>query len=99
MSSAVSTTKDDAALLRVRLAPGINLRGRDERAAQVVLVSPEGNVPLNSMAAAILGLCDGSRNRAQVVAEVLQKSGNRARSADIVEFLDAAVARGWIQEA
>jgi Coenzyme PQQ synthesis protein D (PqqD) len=99
MSSAVSTTKDDAALLRVRLAPGLHLRGREEHAAQVVLVSPEGNVPLNSMAAAILGLCDGSRHRAQVVGEVLQKSGNRARSADIVEFLDAAVARGWILEA
>ena len=85
--------------MRVRLAPGILLRGLEERAAQVVLVSPEGNVPLNSMAAAILGLCDGSRDRAQVVAEVLERSGNRARSADIVEFLDAAVARGWIQEA
>jgi hypothetical protein len=33
------------------------------------------------------------------VAEVLHKSGNRARSVDIVEFLDAAAARGWIQEA
>ena len=98
MSLAVSTTKNDAAGLRVRLASGIQLRGPEERAAQVVLVSPEGNVTLNSMAAAILGLCDGSRDRAQVVAEVLQKSGNRARSADIVEFLDAAVARGWIQE-
>jgi len=99
MSFVVSTTKDDAALLRVRLAAGIHLRGLEERAAQVVLVSPEGNVPLNSMAAAILALCDGSRDRAQVVGEVLQKSGNRARSADIVEFLDAAVARGWIQQA
>ena len=64
----------------------------------MVLVSPDGNVPLNSMAAAILALCDGSRDRAQLVAEVLQKSGNRARSVDIVEFLDAAVGRGWIHE-
>ena len=65
----------------------------------MVLVSPEGNVQLNAVAAAILGLCDGSRDRGQVVAEVLHKTGNRARSADIVEFLDAAVARGWLQEA
>lgn len=85
--------------MRVRLAPGIYLRGREESGAQVVLVCPEGNVQLNSMAAAVLGLCDGARDRAQVVAEVLQKTGNRARSADIVEFLDAAVARGWINEA
>ena len=64
----------------------------------MVLVCPEGNVQLNSVAAAILGLCDGSRDRAQVVAEVLHRTRNRARSAEIVEFLDAAVARGWIQE-
>ena len=65
----------------------------------MVLVCPEGNVQLNSMAADILGLCDGSRERAQIVAEVLRRTRNRARSADIVEFLDAAIARGWIQEA
>ena len=83
----------------VRLAPGILLQGREESGAQVVLVCPEGNVQLNSVAAAILALCDGSRDRALVVAEVLHRTRNRARSADIVEFLDAAVARGWIQQA
>ena len=64
----------------------------------MVLVCPDGNVQLNSVAAAILGLCDGSRDRVQVVTEVLQRTRNRARSAEIVEFLDAAVARGWITE-
>lgn len=93
------SSKDEAARRSVRLAPGILLRGSEESGAQVVLVSPEGNVPLNSLAAEILGLCDGSRKRAQVVAEILQRTHNRARSADIVEFLDAAVARGWIREA
>jgi len=93
------TSKDDAARLRVRLAPGFALRGPEENGVQAALVSPEGIVQLNSVAAGILGLCDGSRDRVQVVAEVLQKTDNRARSADIVEFLDAAVARGWIQEA
>jgi coenzyme PQQ biosynthesis protein PqqD len=84
--------------MRVWITPGIHLQGSEESGAQVVLVCPEGNVQLNSMAATILGMCDGSRDRAQVVAEVLQRTGNRARSADIAEFLDAAVARGWIQE-
>jgi pyrroloquinoline quinone biosynthesis protein D len=65
----------------------------------MVLVCPEGNVQLNSMAGTILALCDGSLDRPQVVAEVLNRTGNRARSADILEFLDAAVARGWIHEA
>jgi pyrroloquinoline quinone biosynthesis protein D len=98
MSGAVNK-KDDAARTRVRLAPGIYLRDGEESGAQVVLVCPEGNVQLNSMAGTILALCDGSRDRVQIVADVLHRSGNRARSADILEFLDAAVARGWIQEA
>lgn len=93
------TSKDDAASLRVRLAPGIALRGPEENGVQTVLVSPEGHVQLNSLAADILGMCDGSRDRVQVVAEVLRRAGRRAQSADIVEFLDAAVARGWIREA
>ena len=99
MSTNVRSTKHDAARLCVRLAPGFQLRGREEGGAQVVLVCPEGNVQLNSMAADILGLCDGSRDRAQIVAEILHRTHNRARSADITEFLDAAVAGGWIQEA
>jgi hypothetical protein len=91
--------KDDVARICVRLGPGIHLMGREESGAQVVLVCPDGNVQLNAMAAAILGLCDGSRDRVQVVAEVLHRTSNRARSTEIVDFLDAAVARGWIQEA
>lgn len=84
--------------MRVRLAPGVHLRGGEDGGGQVVLVSPEGNVQLNTVAAAILAMCDGSRDRAQVISEVLQRTSNRARSAEIVEFLDAAGARGWIQE-
>ncbi|HET9475088.1 MAG TPA: pyrroloquinoline quinone biosynthesis peptide chaperone PqqD [Steroidobacteraceae bacterium] len=95
----MSGTKNDAAHTRVRLAPGIYLRDGEASGAQVVLVCPEGNVQLNSMAGAILALCDGSRDRHQVVAEVLKQTGNRARSADILDFLNAAVARDWIQEA
>ena len=93
------STKDDDARICVRLAPGIHLRGGEESSGLVVLVCPEGNVQLNSVAAAILGLCDGSRDRVEIVVEVLHRTQNRARSAEIVEFLDAAVARGWILEA
>jgi hypothetical protein len=90
---------DDVARICIRLAPGIHLRGAEENGGQAVLVCPDGNVQLNTVAAAILGLCDGSRDRVQVVAEVLQRTHNRARSAEIVEFLDAAGAHGWILEA
>jgi hypothetical protein len=45
-----------------------------------------------------LRLCDGSRDRDGVVAEVMRRSNPRTRPAEIIEFLDAARARGWIDE-
>jgi pyrroloquinoline quinone biosynthesis protein D len=59
---------------------------------------PNGQVQLNRIAAAILRLCDGSRDRADVVAEVVRRSHPRTRAAEIIEFLDVARARGWIDE-
>lgn len=81
----------------VRLAPGFRLDG-DKQKDEVVLVSPTGKVQLNRMAATILRLCDGSRDRAAVVAEVVRASNPRTRAVEITEFLDAARARGWIDE-
>ena len=98
-SGVVRNRKNDAVPVRIRLATGIFLQGSKQSDAQMVLVCPDGNVPLNSVAASILGLCDGSRDRAQLVTEVLRRTNNRARSAEIVEFLDAAFARGWITDA
>ena len=91
-------TYDNAPRRLIRLAPGIRLNDRGESDATPVLVCPEGDVQLNRMAAAILGLCDGSRQRAQIVTEILRDTSNQARSADIEEFLDAAAARHWIDE-
>jgi len=82
----------------VRLAPGIRLDGGKEQDGVLVLVAPNGKVQLNEMAAAILRLCDGSRDRKDVVAEVVRGSHPRTRAAEILAFLDAARARGWIDE-
>ena len=82
----------------VRLAPGIRLDGAKEKDGVLVLVCPNGKVQLNRMAAAILRLCDGSRDRADLVAEVVRTSHPRTRAVEIMEFLDAARARGWIDE-
>jgi len=82
----------------VRLAPGTRLEGGCEEDAVVVLQCPDGKVQLNRIAAAILRLCDGSRNREDIVAEVGRHSHRRTRAAEIIEFLDAALARGWIDE-
>jgi pyrroloquinoline quinone biosynthesis protein D len=94
----VRATNDSAAGGRICLAPGIRLDGSGEGETTLVLVCPEGNVPLNRIAAAILRLCDGSRDRVQIVAEILRDTSNQARSSDIDEFLDAAAARRWIDE-
>jgi hypothetical protein len=83
----------------VRLAPGISLDGGGkDKDGVIVLVSPTGKVQLNRMAAAILRLCDGTRDRAAVVAEVVRSSHPHTRAQEIMEFLDAAHARGWIDE-
>jgi pyrroloquinoline quinone biosynthesis protein D len=82
----------------IRLASGIRLDGGADKDGVIVLVSPTGKVQLNRIAAAILRLCDGSRDRADLVAEVVRTSHPRTRAVEIMEFLDAARARGWIDE-
>lgn len=82
----------------IRLASGVRLDGVKEKDATLVLMSPEGKVRLNRSAAAILRLCDGSRNREDVVAEVLRESHGQIRAVEITEFLDVARRRGWISE-
>jgi pyrroloquinoline quinone biosynthesis protein D len=64
-----------------------------------VLVAPEGKVQLNEAAVTILRLCNGSRTREDIVAEVTQRPHGSALAADVSEFLDAARARGWTVEA
>jgi pyrroloquinoline quinone biosynthesis protein D len=82
----------------LRLARGIRLDGDEAKDGVIVLMCPNGPVQLNRMAAAILRLCDGSHDREHVVAEVVRHSHPRTRAAEIIEFLDAARARGWIDE-
>ena len=82
----------------VRLAPGVRLDGGKGKDGVPVLDCPNGKVQLNQMAAAILRLCDGSRDREDVVAEVVRSSHPHTRPVEIIEFLDAARARGWIDE-
>jgi pyrroloquinoline quinone biosynthesis protein D len=96
----VKGRKKSRAVQVVRLAPGLRLDdGGRERDEPLVLVLPDGKVQLNRIAASILRLCDGSRNREDVVAEVVRRSHQQARAAEIIEFLDVARARGWIDEA
>ncbi|PZN33712.1 MAG: pyrroloquinoline quinone biosynthesis peptide chaperone PqqD [Proteobacteria bacterium] len=79
------------------LAPGVRLE-RGDRRDTPVLLCPEGQVHLNRGAAAIIRLCDGSRRRDDIVAEIVRRAHGRLLETDVGEFLDAARSRGWIVE-
>jgi pyrroloquinoline quinone biosynthesis protein D len=84
---------------RVQLAPGVRLDGgANAPGVAPVLVAPNGVVQLNDGAAAILRLCDGSRDRDDIVAAIVEASQTPTIAADVLEFLDVAQARGWIIE-
>jgi pyrroloquinoline quinone biosynthesis protein D len=82
----------------IRLASGFHLQGGEEAVATLVLVCPDGNVQLNQIAAGILRLCDGTRSREKIISQILTSNRNHGRATEITEFLDAAMARGWIDE-
>ena len=91
-----SRKKRNARGARIKLAPGVRFDSGEEQEEVLVLVCPDGKVQLNQIAAGILRLCDGSRTRDDLVAEVVRRSQGPARVAEIIEFLDVAHARGWI---
>jgi pyrroloquinoline quinone biosynthesis protein D len=78
---------------KIRLAPASQVR-REKN--QYVLVNPSGTVQLNETAGEILSLCDGTRTRDEIVAQIVPRASGRA--VDVNDFLDAARARGWIIE-
>ncbi len=81
----------------ITLAPGMTLSCDSQVAKEILLISAKGKVRLNQHAFAVLELCDGSRSRDQVVLAAMSRSV-RAKRVDILAFLEAAKARGWIDE-
>jgi len=80
---------------RPRLHPKGRLQ-RDEVRGGDVLLYPEGLVTLNPTGAEILGLCDGARSLADIVATLEQRYGARGLEPDVTAFLDALAAKGLI---
>lgn len=96
----VKSTKQrrTAALPRgIRLAPGVRVDGSGDTVS--VLIWEDHRVQLNPAALAVLKLCDGSRDRDGIVSELTRDSHRKALAGEIVEFLEAAFARGWIVDA
>ncbi len=79
--------------------PRLHPKGRLQRDAVRggdVLLYPEGLVTLNPTGAEILGLCDGARSLADIVATLEQRYGARGLEPDVTAFLDALAAKGLI---
>ncbi|WKN21093.1 pyrroloquinoline quinone biosynthesis peptide chaperone PqqD [Azotobacter vinelandii] len=63
-----------------------------------VLLYPEGMVKLNDSAAAILGQVDGDRSIAAIVAALRERfPESDGIEEDVLEFLEVARERSWIE--
>ena len=77
---------------RPKLAPHVRL-SFDQTRQRHVLQSPEAVTVLNDTGAAVLGLCDGQRTLAEIVAELVPRY-NRVPTDEVSHFLDRLAATG-----
>ncbi len=81
---------------RPQLAGKARLR-YDEVRKRFVLLLPERAVLLSDTAAEILQLCDGGRTAAELVDALERKYPGASLQRDVVEFLDEAVKKRWVE--
>jgi pyrroloquinoline quinone biosynthesis protein D len=79
---------------RPRLAPHVRLTF-DSARERHVLLAPETVSVLNDTGATILGLCDGERTVAEIVAE-LHRRYDRVVDDEVRHFLARLVAKRWV---
>jgi pyrroloquinoline quinone biosynthesis protein D len=80
---------------RPRLAPHVRLTF-DAARERHVLLTPEAVTVLNGTGAAVLGLCDGTRTVAEIVAE-LHTRYERVDDDEVRLFLDRLAARRCVE--
>jgi pyrroloquinoline quinone biosynthesis protein D len=80
---------------RPRLAPHVRLTF-DPARQRYVLLAPEAVSVLNATGAAILGLCDGERTVAGIVAE-LRGRYDRVADDEVRSFLDGLAAKRCVE--
>jgi pyrroloquinoline quinone biosynthesis protein D len=80
---------------RPKLASHVRL-SFDPTRQRHVLQSPEAVTVLNDTGAAVLGLCDGQRTLAEIVAE-LEPRYNRVPADEVERFLDQLAAAGRLE--
>ena len=79
----------------IAIAPGFRLQWEEAQDAHVLLY-PEGMVRLSESAGAILSRCDGERTADGVVDSLKEAFPGVDLEADVVEFLEVALGKGWI---
>ena len=79
----------------IAIAPGFRLQWEQAQDAHVLLY-PEGMVRLSESAGAILSRCDGNRSLEGVLASLEEAFPGADLEGDVVEFLEIALAKGWI---
>jgi pyrroloquinoline quinone biosynthesis protein D len=80
---------------RPHLAPHVRLTF-DSARERHVLLAPETVSVLNDTGATILGLCDGKRTVAEIVAE-LHRRYDRVVDDEVRRFLARLVAKRWVE--
>jgi pyrroloquinoline quinone biosynthesis protein D len=78
-----------------RLATKAMLKHDSVRDVELLLL-PERVVLLNQSGAAILSLCDGSRNVRQLVEQLERDFEATDLTNDVMSFLEDASGRGWV---
>jgi pyrroloquinoline quinone biosynthesis protein D len=78
-----------------RLATKAMLKHDSVRDVELLLL-PERVVLLNKSGAAILSLCDGSRNVRQLVEQLERDFEATDLTNDVMSFLEDASGRGWV---
>ena len=82
---------------KIQFSPMHRLQWEEAQQKDVILY-PEGMVELNQSSAEILKLCDGTRNRDQIVVDLEEKFSTTGLKNDITSFLDVALNNGWIKQ-
>lgn len=84
----------------LRLAPGVRLRDDPVR-GRTLLLAPERAVALDEIAAAIVGALDGERALGEIAHGFAARydAPEAQILADVLDFADACVARGWLEVA
>lgn len=81
---------------RPRLAGGYRFQWEQAQGCHVLLF-PEGMIKLNDSASAVLKYCGDERTVAQIVERLETDFPGADLQADVLEFLEDAHERGWLE--